>query len=116
MTAESARRLLHRIATPLLAAGAGGATRPGYAHPMVQRPRTPTVPYASTTADGRLHYLHGKTVVYPDGRRQPISWFARHLTASAAVGAVPTGYRVAVSPRPRRPCLRRESPPPCHSG
>ena len=63
--------------------------------------------YTHTAADGRTHYLHGKTVTLPDGRRQPLYWFARRATAEATLAALPAGYRVAESPVTRRPYLRK---------
>ena len=63
--------------------------------------------YTHTGADGRLHYLNGKTVVRPDGRRQLVYWFACRPTPGAALAAVPAGYRVTESPVTRRPYLRK---------
>jgi hypothetical protein len=63
--------------------------------------------YTHTAADARTYYLHGKTVVLPGGRRQPVYWFARRATPGAVLAAVPAGYRVAESPRTRRPYLRK---------
>ena len=68
--------------------------------------------YTHTAADGRTHYLHGKTVTRPDGRRQPRYWFAPRATAATAataatLAALPPGYRIAESPVTRRPYLRR---------
>jgi hypothetical protein len=66
-----------------------------------------TPAYTHTAADGRTYTLHGKTVVLPGGRRQPVSWFARRATPGAVLDALPAGYRVAESPRTRRPSLRK---------
>ena len=63
--------------------------------------------YTHTAADGRTYSLHGTTVTRPDGRRQPVYWFARRATAAAALAALPPGYRVTESPVTRRPSLRR---------
>jgi hypothetical protein len=60
-----------------------------------------------TAADGRTYYLHGKTVTYPNGRRQSLYWFARPTTAEATLAALPAGYQIAESPVTRRPYLRR---------
>jgi hypothetical protein len=61
------------------------------------------MPYTHTAADGRAHYLHGKTVVFPDGRREPIYWFARAPQVGKTVATLPTGYRIKESPVTRRP-------------
>jgi hypothetical protein len=63
--------------------------------------------YTHTAADGRTYYLHGKTVIRPDGLRQPVYWFARRPAPAAVLAAVPPGYRVIESPVTRRPYLRR---------
>jgi len=60
-----------------------------------------------TAADGRTSSRHGTTVMLPDGRRQPLSWFACRATAGATRAALPTGSRVTASPVTRRPYLRR---------
>jgi hypothetical protein len=67
----------------------------------------PLDPYTHTAGDGRVHYLHSKTVVLPGGRRQPVFWFARRATPGATLAALPVGYRVAESPVTRRPYLRK---------
>jgi hypothetical protein len=74
---------------------------------MAQRSPLPSAPYAYTTTDGTTHYLHGKTVVSPDGQRRWIYWFARRPKVSQVVTDVPPGYRVAESPLTRRPYLRK---------
>ena len=70
-------------------------------------PSRMAMPYTHTAADGRAHYLHGKTVVFPDGRREPIYWFARAPQVGKTVATLPTGYRIKESPVTRRPYLRR---------
>jgi hypothetical protein len=63
--------------------------------------------YIHIDADGRVHYLHGKTVDYPGGRRVPVYWFARRARPGLTLEALPPGYRVAESPVTGRPYLRK---------
>ena len=60
-----------------------------------------------TAADGRTYSLHGTTITYPGGRRQPVYRFARRAAVETTLAALPAGYRVAESPVTRRPYLRR---------
>jgi hypothetical protein len=66
-----------------------------------------TPAYTHTAADARTYYLHGKIVVLPGGRRQPVYWFARRPAPGEMLAAVPAGYRVTESPVTRRPYLRK---------
>jgi hypothetical protein len=63
--------------------------------------------YSHTASDGRIHYLHGKVVVLPGGRRQSVFWFAGRTTPGATLAALPAGYRIAESAVTRRPYLRK---------
>lgn len=67
------------------------------------------MPYTYTDSAGRLHYLHAKRTVRPDGTHHVSFYFARALKPAEALDAVPPGYSVWESPVTGRPYLRRAS-------
>ncbi len=58
-------------------------------------------------ANGRTYSLHGKTVELPNGRRQPIYYFASEVKDDETLDAQPEGYRISESERTGRPALRK---------
>jgi hypothetical protein len=67
------------------------------------------MPYAYTTASGRIYYLHRKAVTLSNGRPMTVYYFAGRSKPGETLEAVPAGYTVVEPSRAARPSLRKQA-------